>query len=108
MRLCLTFINTAPYVGNLRVSLADMPQTSLRISPEGLGGLSLTDLPGVDAWLKGAVEGALVRTLVEPNSYLWEVDEWWATRNAEAAEEERGRVQAAVLHEMLARRATPS
>jgi len=34
--------------------------------------LSLTDLPGVDAWLKGAVEGALVRTLVEPNSFLWE------------------------------------
>jgi hypothetical protein len=38
-------------------SRMDMPQTSLRISPEGLGGLSLTDLPGVDAWLKGAIEG---------------------------------------------------
>ena len=31
---------------------AEPPRTTLRIAPEGLGGLSLTDLPGVDAWLK--------------------------------------------------------
>lgn len=96
LRLCLTFTDAAPYVGSLRFSLADMPETTMRIAPEGLGGLNLTDLPGVDAWLKGAVEGALVRTLVEPNSYLWDVEQWWATGKARQAEEERTRVNDAV------------
>jgi hypothetical protein len=49
LRLCLTFINQPPYVGSLKFSLVDMPETSLRVAPEGLGGLSLTDLPGVGA-----------------------------------------------------------
>ena len=95
LRLGLTFIDRPPYVGSLKVSLVDMPKTSLRISPEGLGGLSLTDLPGVDAWLRGAVEGALVRTLVEPNAYLWDVAQWWDAGKERQVAEEKARVDAA-------------
>ena len=38
-------------------SLDRMKQNECAWMTLGLGGLSLTDLPGVDAWLKGAVEG---------------------------------------------------
>ncbi|EEH55852.1 uncharacterized protein MICPUCDRAFT_59714 [Micromonas pusilla CCMP1545] len=51
-KVSLEFQPSAPFVSRSRVSLMEPPRTSLRIAPEGLGGLSLTDLPGVDGWLK--------------------------------------------------------
>ena len=96
LRLGLVFSDRAPYVETTRVSLAEMPRTRVDLNPEGLGGLSVTDLPGVDAWVQSAVEITLARTVLEPNAHEWDVRGWWERRGREAEEAEEARVVRAV------------
>ena len=56
VRLSAVLVAAAPYITSLRVALGDMPATQLRIAPEGLGGIDVAELPGVDMWLTGALE----------------------------------------------------
>jgi hypothetical protein len=85
----LTFIQVPPYVRLVRVSLMAPPRIAVSCRPFGaLKVVDVTDIPGVDAWVQGAVVSALRRILVEPAGHEWDVLGWWV------AEEEKRRAAA--------------
>jgi hypothetical protein len=87
VRVTLAFIQTPPYVRRVRVSLVAPPRIAVICRPFGALG-ALGDV-GVDLWVKGALEGALRRLLVEPNGHEWDVERWWLEQKKREREREQ-------------------
>jgi hypothetical protein len=71
----LVFLQSPPYVRSVRVSLLAPPRIGISCRP--FGAVDVTDIPGVDAWVQGALEGALRRLLVAPAGHTWDIEAWW-------------------------------
>ena len=79
LRTSVLLIDKPPYAGLLKTSFADLPETKLKIIPEGVSGRmgNIAELPGVDVWIKNSIQDALVENLLEPNSYTWNIEEFF-------------------------------
>jgi len=79
LRTTVLLIDRPPYAAYLRTSFADLPQMKIRIIPEGVSGRmgNIAELPGIDVWIKNSVQEALVANLLEPNSYTWNIEEFF-------------------------------
>lgn len=83
-RVSVVFIRHAPFAKCVRLSLADVPKTSLQIKPEGLSGVDVADLPGVDIWIRSAIEKATVTQVLEPNALYYDAEKHWNNRKRDA------------------------
>jgi hypothetical protein len=79
-RVSIVFIRHAPFAKCIRLSLADVPKTSLQIKPEGLSGIDVADLPGIDIWIRSAIEKATVTQVLEPNALYYDSEKHWNNR----------------------------
>lgn len=79
LRSSVLLINRPPYAGLLKTSFADLPETKLKIIPEGVSGRmgNIAEFPGIDVWIKNSIQDALVENLLEPNSYTWNIEEFF-------------------------------
>jgi hypothetical protein len=79
LRSSVLLINKPPYAGLLKTSFADLPETKLKIIPEGVSGRigNIAEFPGIDVWIKNSIQDALVENLLEPNSYTWNIEEFF-------------------------------
>ncbi len=79
LRTSLLLIDRPPYAGSLKTSFADLPETKLKIIPEGVSGRmgNIAEFPGIDLWIKNSIQDALVKNLLEPNSYTWNIEDFF-------------------------------
>jgi len=83
-RVSVVFIRHAPFAKCIRLSLADVPKTSLQIKPEGLSGVDVADLPGIDIWIRSAIDKATVTRVLEPNAIIYDSESHWKSRTRDA------------------------
>jgi hypothetical protein len=90
VNVALTFMQVPPYVRLVRVSLMAPPRIAVSCRPFGaLKVVDVTDIPGVDAWVQGAVVNALRRILVEPAGHEWDILDWWIAEEGKRRAAER-------------------
>lgn len=65
-----------PYLKFLRVSFLDTPKYGLSLRPYSSVAFDLAELPLLDKWVQNMLGNAL-NAIVEPNNYLWDIEEWW-------------------------------
>jgi len=79
VRISVVYMKTAPFAKTVRLSLADVPQTSLNINHNGV---DIEKLPGVDLWIRTAIEKLTVTRLLEPNAIIYHCDLHWRKHQA--------------------------
>ena len=65
-----------PYLKFLRVSFLDTPKYGLSLRPYSSVAFDLAELPLLDKWVQNML-GDAINAIVEPNNYLWDIEEWW-------------------------------
>lgn len=83
-RVSVVYTKTAPFAKTVRLSLADVPHTSLNINHNGV---DIEKLPGVDLWIRTAIEKLTVTRLLEPNAITYNCDLHWRKHQANARRE---------------------
>ena len=93
----VSFMEDAPFVRRVRVSLQGQPRVTVSCRPFGaLKLMDVTELPGVDGWVQGAVEHALRSTLVAPAGHEWDVLGWWRAEQQRKSDTRLARTSADV------------
>ena len=80
LRLSVLLVDRPPYAASLKTSFAGLPETRIKIIPEGARGGKLTNIaefPGIDMWIKNSIQDALVANILEPNAYTWNIEEFF-------------------------------
>ena len=86
-RAAVVYTKMAPFAKTVRVSLAEVPKTSLSISHNGM---DIADLPGVDIWIRTSIEKLTVNRFLEPNAIIYNCDVHWRKHQAKVRKEREG------------------
>ena len=73
VRVRLEWLPWPPHMRLLGVQFLGPPQINFSVS-------GATDIPGVEAWLRGAIDRLVRSTLVAPNEVTWDAEAFWGRR----------------------------